>query len=80
MDFEDTPEEAAYRAQVRAWLDANALHFQQRARIGVTESKQWQKKKDARRRLCRYHLGQGIWRPGRHIDAKCHLWPGRSQI
>ncbi|WP_439816253.1 acyl-CoA dehydrogenase family protein [Zavarzinia sp. CC-PAN008] len=24
MDFDDTPEEAAYRAQVRTWLDANA--------------------------------------------------------
>src|ERR1700760_181141 len=24
MDFNDTPEEAAYRAQVRTWLDANA--------------------------------------------------------
>ncbi|MDB5448925.1 MAG: dehydrogenase family protein, partial [Phenylobacterium sp.] len=24
MDFNDTPEEAAYRAQVRAWLEANA--------------------------------------------------------
>jgi alkylation response protein AidB-like acyl-CoA dehydrogenase len=24
MDFNDTPEEAAFRAQVRAWLDANA--------------------------------------------------------
>ena len=24
MDFNDTPEEAAYRAQVKAWLDANA--------------------------------------------------------
>jgi len=24
MDFNDTPEEAAYRAQVREWLTANA--------------------------------------------------------
>jgi hypothetical protein len=24
MDFNDTPEEAAYRSQVRAWLEANA--------------------------------------------------------
>ena len=23
MDFEDTPEEAAYRAKVRAWIEAN---------------------------------------------------------
>jgi hypothetical protein len=24
MDFNDTPEEAAYRAEARAWLEANA--------------------------------------------------------
>ena len=24
MDFNDTPEEAAFRAEVRAWLEANA--------------------------------------------------------
>ena len=24
MDFKDTPEEAAFRAEVRAWIDANA--------------------------------------------------------
>jgi hypothetical protein len=24
MDFEDSPEEAKFRAEVRAWLDANA--------------------------------------------------------
>ncbi|MDH5567981.1 MAG: acyl-CoA dehydrogenase family protein, partial [Myxococcales bacterium] len=24
MDFDDTPEEAAFRQQVRSWLDANA--------------------------------------------------------
>ncbi|HKH25091.1 MAG TPA: acyl-CoA dehydrogenase family protein, partial [Acidimicrobiales bacterium] len=25
MDFDDTPEEAAFRAEARAWLDTNAL-------------------------------------------------------
>ena len=24
MNFDDTPEEAAFRAEVRAWIDANA--------------------------------------------------------
>ena len=24
MDFEDTPEEAAFRSEARAWLDAHA--------------------------------------------------------
>ena len=25
MDFDDTPEEAAFRAEARAWLEANAI-------------------------------------------------------
>ncbi len=47
MDFEDTPEEAAYRAQVRGWLEANALSIPPGTRVGVTESKAWQKVKAA---------------------------------
>ena len=27
MNFDDTPEEAAFRSQVRAWLDANAPFY-----------------------------------------------------
>jgi acyl-CoA dehydrogenase len=58
MDFDDTPEEAAYRAKVRAWLDANApkeleaeLKRAGFASSGVTSvdpmvaSQAWQKKK-----------------------------------
>ncbi|HEY1561120.1 MAG TPA: acyl-CoA dehydrogenase family protein [Caulobacteraceae bacterium] len=50
MDFNDTPEEAAYRAEVRAWLEANAP----RTRVGevshddapnLDASKAWQRKK-----------------------------------
>jgi alkylation response protein AidB-like acyl-CoA dehydrogenase len=26
VDFDDTPEEAAFRAVARAWLEANAIH------------------------------------------------------
>ncbi len=47
MDFEDTPEEAAFRAQVRGWLEKNALTVPQGSRVGVTESKAWQKIKAA---------------------------------
>jgi len=47
VDFEDTPEEAAYRAQVRGWLEANALSIPPGTRVGVTESKAWQKVKAA---------------------------------
>jgi alkylation response protein AidB-like acyl-CoA dehydrogenase len=57
MDFNDTPQEAEYRAQVRAWLDANAEGiktsgtsvFDARSRRGesdyVARAKVWQAKK-----------------------------------
>src|SRR5262245_43315730 len=52
MNFDDTPEEAAFRAQVRARLDANApKHLEPRLRAGsvgasaLAEAKAWQKKK-----------------------------------
>ena len=49
MDFNDSPDEAAYRQQVRDWLDANAPN----ARVagdpeggdGMAASKAWQAKK-----------------------------------
>jgi len=58
MNFDDTPQEAAFRAEARAWIDANApkhLH-DQLASAGygqsplasgdaIAESKAWQKKK-----------------------------------
>jgi alkylation response protein AidB-like acyl-CoA dehydrogenase len=58
MNFDDTPQEAAFRAEARAWIDANApkhLHAQLAAAgygqspLGsgdaMAESKAWQKKK-----------------------------------
>src|SRR5262245_29313965 len=59
MNFEDTPEEAAFRAKVRAWLDANApKHLEEQLRksaygseegytaeSGLAAAKSWQKKK-----------------------------------
>ncbi|MBS0410952.1 MAG: acyl-CoA dehydrogenase [Proteobacteria bacterium] len=58
MNFDDTPEEAAFRAEVRAWLDANAprqyLEALQTSGFGnmnigdadpMAVSKAWQKKK-----------------------------------
>jgi len=65
MNFDDTPEEAAFRAKVRAWLDANApKHLESELRNagfgsnGVTSedpmaaSKAWQKKKQAAGYAC----------------------------
>jgi acyl-CoA dehydrogenase len=55
MDFEDTPEEAAFRAEARAWLDANAelMDPNQTAQGmlenegggGVKRAQEWQAKK-----------------------------------
>ncbi|MBS0334362.1 MAG: acyl-CoA dehydrogenase family protein [Proteobacteria bacterium] len=52
MDFNDTPEEAAFRAEVRAWLEANApKRFEPGADLeggdGMAASKAWQAKKAA---------------------------------
>jgi alkylation response protein AidB-like acyl-CoA dehydrogenase len=56
MDFEDTPEEAAYRAKVRKWLEANAPKDAKAAAPGLSmageenaediqRGKAWQRKK-----------------------------------
>jgi len=55
MDFKDTPEEAAFRAEVRAWLDANAERLrpdeaapamEERGTAGgVKRAQEWQAKK-----------------------------------
>jgi acyl-CoA dehydrogenase len=55
MDFDDTPEEAAFRAEVRAWLDAHAAprraHSKDQLSVGrgsLAESRAWQAKKAAK--------------------------------
>ena len=52
MDFNDSPDEAAYRAQVKAWLEANAPKRQaggdpEGDAGGMAASKAWQAKKAA---------------------------------
>src|ERR1700733_7036016 len=58
MDFEDTPEEAKFRSEVRAWLDQNAKLKQKREtrdemeieedRDSMQAAKAWQKNKAAK--------------------------------
>ena len=54
MDFEDTPEEAAFRAEARAWLSANAPTPEEARKMGrettneaeaLKRAKAWQAKK-----------------------------------
>lgn len=56
MDFNDTPEEAAFRADARAWIDANApdgwRDSLSREGEGIKTSKAWQKKKFDAGRAC----------------------------
>lgn len=57
MDFNDTPEEAAYRQQVRDWLAANAPKKREgsvdpEAGDGMAASKAWQAKKAAAGYAC----------------------------
>ena len=50
MDFNDTPEEAAYRVEARAWLEKNAPKGRVRDDedpAGLKEAKAWQAKKAA---------------------------------
>src|SRR5215472_13519382 len=56
MDFDDSPEEAAFRAEVRAFLDANAerksaaqpvLRLRAIDATEITRAKEWQAKKAA---------------------------------
>src|ERR1700709_2201023 len=53
MDFNDSPDEAAYRAEVKAWLDANAPKVRagggdlEEDGSGMAASKAWQAKKAA---------------------------------
>lgn len=56
MDFRDTPEEAAYRAQARSWLEANATpRTSEDQRFGeglddtarISAAREWQKRKAA---------------------------------
>ena len=53
MDFDDSPEEAEYRAQAKAWLSENAKEYLTPPPEGLSEadnikrSKEWQAKKAA---------------------------------
>ena len=74
MDFDDTPDEAAFRAEARAFLDANAERRKPGAggglparpgragRAGAAKAFQAQ---EVRRRLRRHRLAEGVGRPGR---------------
>ena len=80
MDFNDTAADAAYRTQVRGWLDANA------GRLPPSRTT-WSARRDGRAfegmageeaccRLCRHHLAEVDGRAGAEPDAPDHFQPG----
>ena len=91
MDFEDSPEEAAFRAEVRSWLDANAKPRSRNARDlirgdgerrGPTrwrQAKAWQKNK-AEAGYARITWPKGMGGIGGTPMQSYHLRPGRSEI
>ena len=78
MDFNDTPEEAAFRKEVRTWLDANATRKSDdkqsfRARNDdpeLLEESQGVAGQEGRGRLCPHHLAEGVRRP-RRLRPSC---------
>ena len=68
MDFNDTPEEAAFRKEVRTWLDANATRKSDdkqsfprpQRRSGAAQESQGVAGQEGRRRLRPHHLAEGI--------------------
>ena len=73
MDFNDTPEEAAFRKEVRAWLDANATRKSDdkqsfRARNDdpnlLKKAKEWQAKKAAAGSEKSWHQISSPWSAG----------------
>ena len=67
MDFNDTPEEAAFRAEARAWLEPTPAQERRQAelpgaqrRSRAAEEGQGLAGEESRRRLRRHHLAEGV--------------------
>ena len=78
MNFDDTPQEAAFRAEAKAWIAANApKQYEEELRkssLGRTAAQGRQHprgrkglaEEEGRCRLGLPALAEGIWRPRRH--------------
>ncbi len=83
MDLDDTPEQAAYRAQVRSWLDEHKSRSAHPARPRGARGRGRDHRRtprlagQARRgRARRRDLAEGVRRPGPRPDRAGHLQPG----
>ena len=88
MDFNDTPEEAKFRAEVRAWLKPMpSRKTRSKARAGRSNKAEADRLASARSgrpksrsRLRRHYLADRVWRSGRLTDPICHLFAGRIEF
>ena len=92
MNFDDTPQEAEFRATARKWIDANApkefeaeLSKSSLGRIRLQKrrhrrGRQGLAEEEGRRRLGLPALAEGIWRPRRHADREGDLAAGRGRL
>ena len=89
MDFDDSEDEAAFRAAARAFLDANAARRKPGAvegyrrgqdRPGALERREGLPAPQGRGGLRRHQLARGLGRPRRHPDPADHLRPGGSAL
>ena len=92
MNFDDTPQEAAFRAQARQWVDANAPKQYEAELVKVLarphqaaegrnrRCRQGLAEEEGRRRLGLPALAEGIWRARRHPDRAGDLAAGRGRL
>ena len=91
MNFDDTPQEAAFRAEAKAWIAANApKQYEEELRkssLGRTAAQGRQHprgrkslaEEEGRCRLGLPALAEGIWRPRRVADRARDLAAGRGR-
>ena len=92
MNFDDTPQEAAFRAEAKAWIAANApkqyedeLRKSSLGRIklksaNILEVAKGLAEEEGRGRLGLPALAEGIWRPRRDADRARDLAAGRGRL
>ncbi len=92
MNFDDTPQEAAFRAEARKWIDANApkqfeaeLSKSSLGRIKLKKRRHRRGRKGLAEEESRWRLGlpalaEGIWRPRRDAGRARDLAAGRGRL
>ena len=82
MNFDYSPQEEAFRQELRSWLEANPADNYDPETFEIIDQEErfqikfdWQKKLHGAG-LGRYSLAQGVWWPGRYDHGADHLPAG----